>query len=199
MEIIIHLIRHGSTSAIEANQYCGKTDIDISPKGHRGLLAYKDEGLYPHADYFFTSRLTRTKTSLGVIFGDVSSKEIKEFDEQDLGALELKPYKEVKANPLYFTWINDKTGDVKCPGGGESLNDFKLRVKLGIYKLIEEIKSIRSDKSSVKVAVITHGSVIAIIMNSIFHYKNAYKGWQPKPARGYVIYYNDTFTNYTYI
>lgn len=184
-ETLIHLIRHGSTRAIEKSLYCGHIDIDISSKGKKALLLAKNT--YPPGDVFYTGTLKRTVTTLKLIYGDVDFIQLEELKEQNLGKLDMKSRETVLKDPLYIPWLKDTTGDVKCPGG-ESLNEFKLRVKLVFYKILK--------KGGGDLVIITHGSVIAVIMGSIFPGIKNFKTWQPAPGRGYTLLYKGYFAGY---
>lgn len=190
MKITIYLIRHGTTKAIEKNLYCGKLDIPLTKKGEHDILENKNLGIYPSTNLFFTSELKRTVKTLQLIYGNVNYSVIGELIEQNLGNLDMKSYNDIKDNLLYKSWLNDKTGDVKCPNG-ESYNNFVKRTRFGFYKVLGIIKSMNSDA-----VVITHGSVISAIMSSIFYSNEHVIKWQPLPGRGYKITYTDNFYNY---
>lgn len=193
MQIKITLIRHGLTKAIEKDLYCGLTDISISRKGIKEIAALKEKGVYPLGNdaLFFTSELKRTLQTLELIYGQVPYVPIADLNEQDLGNLDMRSFKEIKDIALYKKWLIDTSGDIRCPGG-ESYNQFKLRIKLAFYKLLEQTKN--QGKNAI---VITHGSVISVVMSGIFYEgKKTFKEWQPTPGLGYVIYYNNGFHNY---
>lgn len=193
MDFSLSIIRHGNTLATEKNLYCGYKDIDITRKGRKEILSYKKQGIYPECALFFTSELIRTISTLKLIYGnDIKFKTIYNLNEQNIGNLDMKSYDDIKDKKLYRNWLNDITGDVKCPNG-ESLNEFKLRVKMGFYQIIEEIKN--SNKNSA--LLVTHAGVISVIMNSIFVNEKDSKSWHPNPALGYTLYYsNNNFINY---
>jgi len=193
VDFYIYLVRHGKTLATEKNLYCGISDIDLTRKGKKEILSLKNKDIYPEADIFFTTELKRTSATLKLIYGqNIEYKTLKELNEQNLGNLDMKSFDDIKKLPLYTEWLSDLTGDVKCPSG-ESLNEFRLRVKSGFYKLLEEVKS--SEKTTPM--LVTHASVISVIMGSIFPNKKSYKQWQPLSGYGYILhYYNNTFTEY---
>jgi len=193
MELTINLIRHGKTKAIEKNLYNGLEDIDITRKGRKELRSFRD--LYPKADYYFCGELKRCVNSLKLIYPDTEFTIVPELNEQNLGKLDMFSFDAIKNIPAYAKWISDRTGDIKCPGGGESLNDFKLRTQLNFHKLIRPfIADLEKDTS---LSIITHGSVIAVIMESAFRNKKTLKGWQPEPGRGYkLLYQKGNFRGY---
>lgn len=194
MDFSIYLIRHGKTLATEKNLYCGVSDIDLTRKGKKEILNFKARGIYPECGIFFTSGLKRSITTLKLIYGEsVEYKAMSILNEQNLGKLDMKSYDDIKSSLTYRAWLTDTTGNVKCPNG-ESLNDFRLRIKLGFYKLTEEIKS-TEQKTAI---LITHGGVISVIMGSILPSKKSHKEWQPPSGLGYILRYsNANFISYT--
>ncbi len=169
------LIRHGKTGANENHLYCGSTDLPLSPKGRAELK----RGCYgtPCAR-FATSGMKRTEETLELLFGKQPHLVLTGFREVDFGAFEMHSYEELKEDPAYQTWI---TGDNEknTPPGGESGEAMTGRV-LSAWKELE--------KTGEDWVVITHGGVIAAILESLFPEagKNRYV-WQPKPGQGYCL------------
>lgn len=168
----VYLIRHGRTEANEKHLYCGSTDLSLSKAGLEELyfLSY-DVGEVQ----FITSGMRRTNETLKALFGDVAYTVEPDFREIDFGIFEMKSYEELKDTQEYQTWL---AGDnlANTPPSGESGNAMTARVLAAFHRL---------DRDSV---VITHGGVIAAIMESLFpqEQKNRYQ-WQPKPGHGYEI------------
>ena len=108
-----------------------------------------------------------------ILFGDVPHKAEPGFREVDFGIFEMRGYDQLKDTPEYQAWL---TGDneVNIPPDGESGAQMRARV----WKAFSEIRE--------DTCVITHGGVIAAIMEKLFpeEGKNRYQ-WQPSPGRGY--------------
>lgn len=172
---VLYLIRHGKTMANEQHRYCGSTDLPLSPRGREELasIRYALSGVR-----FLTSGMLRTEQTLELLFGDVPHEIRREFREIDFGEFEMHTYEELKDDPNYLAWI---TGDNErnVPPGGESGEAMTSRVLRGLDALVEE------DRDTV---LITHGGVIAAIMESLFpgEGKNRYQ-WQPEPGCGYCL------------
>ena len=172
---VLYLIRHGKTIANEQHRYCGSTDLPLSPRGREELasIRYALSGVR-----FLTSGMLRTEQTLELLFGDVPYEIRPEFREIDFGEFEMHTYEELKDDPNYLAWI---TGDNErnVPPGGESGEAMTSRVLRGLDALVEE------DRDTV---LITHGGVIAAIMESLFpgEGKNRYQ-WQPEPGCGYCL------------
>lgn len=168
----IYLIRHGKTAANEQHLYCGSTDLSLSENGIQELktLSYA----VGEAE-FITSGMRRTNETLKILFGDVTYRIERDFREIDFGIFEMKSYEQLKNDSAYQSWL---TGDnfANVPPGGESGKAMTQRV-MAAYHL-------QNDNT----VVITHGGVIAAIMEALFPQegKNRYQ-WQPKPGHGYKI------------
>ena len=168
----IYLIRHGKTEANEKYLYCGSTDLPLSDTGKAELrqLHYGIKNVR-----FITSGMKRTNETLRILFGDVSFDTDPRFREVDFGIFEMHSYEELKDTPTYQEWLTGDN-DANVPPNGESGNQMKERV-------LQAFSGIQEDT-----CIITHGGVIAAIMEHLFpdENKNRYQ-WQPKPGLGYAI------------
>ena len=180
----IYLIRHGKTSANEKHLYCGSTDLPLSDAG-------KEELRSVHYDIknvrFISSGMKRTNETVHNLFGDVPYEVDSRFREVDFGIFEMQSFEQLKNRPEYQAWL---TGDneANIPPQGESGMQMKARV-------MEAFSEIKEDT-----CIITHGGVIAAIMENLFpeENKNRYQ-WQPKPGHGYCIVKNSDVDSYTLI
>ena len=168
----IYLIRHGKTEANEKHLYCGRTDLSLSVVGREELqnIRYDIKNVR-----FITSGMKRTDETMRILFGDAPYEIDSRFREVDFGIFEMHSYDQLKATPEYQAWLagdNESNG----PPEGESGKQMKERV-LSAFSEIQE-----------DTCIITHGGVIATIMERLFpeENKNRYE-WQPKPGRGYAI------------
>ena len=168
----INLIRHGKTEANEKRLYCGSTDLSLSETGRAELeqLHYDMKNVR-----FVTSGMKRANETLRILFGDVPFEVEPRFREVDFGIFEMHNYAELKDTPAYQAWL---TGDneANVPPQGESGAQMKERVLAAFSEISEDS------------CIITHGGVIAAIMEQLFpnENKNRYE-WQPKNGCGYVI------------
>lgn len=168
----IYLIRHGKTEANERWLYCGSTDLPLSEGGKAELskLHYDIKDLH-----FMTSGMKRANETLRILFKDVPYETDPRFREVDFGIFEMHCYEELKGTPEYQAWL---TGDheANIPPNGESGAQMKARV-------LEAFCEIEEDT-----CIITHGGVIAAIMEHLFPQENKTRyQWQPKNGCGYVI------------
>lgn len=177
----IHILRHGKTMANEKRLYCGHTDLPLSESGIAQLKSMK------HAetstiDLFFTSGLLRTVQTVECIYGPVPTQAIPQLAEFNFGQFEMHSYEDLKDRPDYQAWITDETGLVSCPGG-ENKQEFMKRVLTGYGILLEK------SQQSQAVLLVTHGGVIASIMDYLFPGGRNFYEWQPEPGRGYTLTY----------
>lgn len=168
----ICLIRHGKTEANEKHLYCGSTDLPLSDAGREELrqLHYDIKNVR-----FISSGMKRTNETLKILFGDVPYAEDSRFREVDFGIFEMHSYEELKDIPAYQAWLTGDN-DTNVPPDGESGVQMRQRV-------LEAFSEIQED-----ICIITHGGVIAAIMENLFpgENKNRYQ-WQPKNGYGYII------------
>ena len=180
----IYLIRHGKTKANEKHLYCGSTDLPLSDAGKEELRSvyYDIKNLR-----FLTSGMKRTNETLRILFGDVPYEVDPRFREVDFGIFEMQSFEQLKDTPEYQAWLTGDN-DVNIPPNGESGVQMKARV-------MEAFSEIKEDT-----CVITHGGVIASIMEHLFprEEKNRYQ-WQPKPGHGYCILKHSDAVSYTLI
>ena len=172
----LYLIRHGKTQANEQHLYCGSTDIGLSAKGIEELE--KKHYILPDDCRFITSGMKRTVQTLEILFGKRDYTADERFREIDFGVFEMKSYEQLKDCREYKEWISGDNEN-NIPPHGESGNMVRERVIPAVKEILE---------SSSDTAIISHGGVIAIIMEYLFpdEGKNRYQ-WQPKQGCGYVV------------
>ena len=168
----IYLIRHGKTEANEKHLYCGSTDLPLSAAGRQELqnIRYDIKNVR-----FLTSGMKRTDETLHILFGDMPYETDPRFREVDFGIFEMHSYDQLKATPEYQAWLAGDN-EANIPPQGESGVQMRTRV----MQAFSEIKE--------NTCIITHGGVIASIMEHLFpdEGKNRYQ-WQPKPGGVYAV------------
>ncbi|MDR2114897.1 MAG: phosphoglycerate mutase family protein [Planctomycetaceae bacterium] len=185
--MIIHLLRHGRTTANEKHLYCGSSDQPLSCGGIEELRQLKTKIPFPIAERYVTSGLRRTIETLKILYNKIPDAVIEELNEYNFGDFEMKTYDELKENPDYLRWILGED-HVPCPNG-ESREKFRKRIRYG-FKLIREMKAD-------SVFTVCHGGVIASLMNMLFSgQKLSYDEWLPKNGHGYTIEISDTVMSF---
>lgn len=169
----IYLIRHGKTLANEHRLYCGSTDLPLSEAGIAELCQRKYD-ITPVT--FVTSGMRRADETLKILFGDVAFRTEPRFREVDFGVFEMHSYDQLKDLPEYRAWL-EGDNETNVPPQGESGAQMRCRVLEAFSELPEET------------AVITHGGVIAAIMDHLFPQEGKSRyAWQPGNGCGYRIW-----------
>jgi len=179
--MILHLIRHGKTRANEQRLYCGQTDLSLSEVGIRDLSVLKEKVTYPSASLYVVSGLARTIETAQLLFDDPPLTVASQLQEMNFGAFEMRHYDELKSDLAYQKWINNI--DQVNPPGGESKEAFTRRVINGLL----QVEKLGTLKQINQVVVVTHGGVIATIMEHYFPGKKSFYEWQPACGRGHSV------------
>lgn len=184
--MILHFIRHGKTLANEKQLYCGSTDTALCDNGVQELLKLKKQGIYPVAQVCMVSGLLRTTQTANILFENPALIEIPALCEISFGEFEMRSYEELKTIPSYQNWISDI--ELKAPPGGQSKPEFIKRVMRGFF----EAQSVCKTQALSSGVIVTHGGVIATIMESLFSGQKNFYEWQPACGRGYTLSFEDT-------
>lgn len=174
--MIVYLIRHGATDATEKRLYCGSTDIPLSDAGKIALRKNRAAVSAPENARFITSGTKRCTETLKILFGDVPVEVNEDLREMDFGKFEMKSYSQLKSDPEYQAWITGDNEKNRTPDG-ESGSDMKARALSAFLNIV---------KDGQNAVIVTHGGVIAAIMEYLFpeENKNRYE-WQCKPGEWY--------------
>lgn len=180
-KVTLHFIRHGQTKANEDKLYCGFTDIGLSHTGVKKLLNLKKEINYPIGELYINSGLTRCIQTMNLLYDNPAYCELPSFKEMNFGKFEMRGYEELKSEQDYLDWITNI--DDKSPPEGESWEVFLKRIVTGLSQIHQLCR-----QSNVQSAVIvTHGGVIAVLMEQFFQKQKNFYEWQPENGRGYTI------------
>ena len=168
------LIRHGVTGWNEEGRYCGRKDIGLSGQGRAQAkkLGKKLEAV--RFDKIYSSDRKRARETGRIIFNGAGICRVKELMEIDFGALEGLCYEEImnKHADVYEKWLKNPYKN-NLPGA-EPMNIFKKRVEGALKRII----CMNPGKI---VAVVCHGGVIGVFVNSILKVKNFWR-YIPSPA-----------------
>ena len=188
MKSTICLIRHGVTKGNQMRWYYGASDLGLSPSGRKELEDIARNNPYPHDENtkFFRSELSRTAETLEILFGEQQSVAISNLNEMNFGVFEKHTYEELEDDKAFKEWVFDETGEINPPEG-ESRNEFKNRVMLGIEEVLAEHGTrMNCSTGEAKSICVLHGGVIGTIMWNFFG-DDSHTMWDfiPPPGSGY--------------
>lgn len=185
----IYLIRHGKTVGNEKGWIYGAADVPLTEEGRAMLREGVEKGLYPSKEdlEFFTTGMERTEETFRIIFGREEREIIEGLRELNFGIYECRTFEEMKGDPKYEAWVNDRTGETR-PEGGESINDFRRRVDRCFTEFLSAYGESEKD-----CLIVCHGGTIGTIMTTYFSEEKdgmIYR-WVPEPGRGFVLFMKD--------
>jgi len=148
----IYFIRHGETLWNKERRYQGQSDVALSRRGRDQVLRIKPffEELKPK--FCFASDLLRAKESAELLFGGEIFLD-KELREINLGSLE---------GTLYSSFDFYTHDEHEPIFGGETISEAKER----IVSFTERIAAVDD-----KIAVVTHGALILLLLSHIANKK----------------------------
>ena len=197
MKSKIVLIRHGITTGNVRRLYYGSTDVPLAEKGIAELKALTKEGIYPTSETaeYYTTGMLRTEQTLELIYGQQEHEIIENLRELNFGIFEMKSYQELEGNPDYESWVYAEDESVPPPQG-ESIMNFKNRVKEGFHELLVKhellMLKLRNEEKEAMSICTCHGGVISAILNGIWPDRYDYfYSWIPDPGHGYILTMED--------
>ena len=111
------LLRHGETEGSQKNLYYGAADIPALPKSLEALQQKALTGVYPTAEHYYVSGMTRTIQTLRAIYGDVAYTVLPGLREMDFGDFEMRAYAgDLEHDPQFIVWCEDSEHNM-CPNG----------------------------------------------------------------------------------
>jgi len=180
--VLVQMIRHAKTLENEAMLYQGSSDPHISKAGRQQLIDNKNKELYISTDRYYTSDRARAIQTMQELFSNENYCIVPLLTEYNFGDFEMKTNEELMANNEYILWLQDKTGDVKCPNG-ESNNMFLSRILKGLDYAINDA----SEHSAESITIISHGGTIAFLYMSLMDEWDAdFYSIMPKHSEGYL-------------
>lgn len=157
------LIRHGLTEWNTQRKYQGHSDLELLPGDACGLLGLREELAGVLFSAVFSSDLLRCRQTLSfarpdLVLGSTTDPRLREMN---FGAWEGKTYDMLKDLAVYRTWIDDPKA--VTPPEGESWHSFQERVAEMGEELLAVSKRFAEVTDNVRLLVITHGGVIAML------------------------------------
>ena len=177
MELL--LIRHGLTKANLERRFCGRTDWPVLPEALLSLDQMVLSGVMPPVEVVCHTGLLRTIQTAEHLFPGIPMQPVPRLAEFDFGDFETLSHEELQDNPVYVRWLADFE-TLACPNG-ESQRDFVARIRQSWLELASDW----TGKAIEKAALVTHGGVIAVLMNDWFPGDQDLLDWQPACGSGY--------------
>jgi alpha-ribazole phosphatase len=160
-KINLILIRHGETPSNSFGRYLGRTDEELSEAGKEKVITNKLAGKYPKRELVFSSPMKRCIQTAELIYNCGNPILIEEWREMDFGRFEGKNYEELKEDRQYQAWI-DSNGVLPFPEG-ESREEFQIRCKKGLKKLLGSLEQEEREVPPTAAAIVHGGSIMALL------------------------------------
>lgn len=172
-------IRHGLSEANVQLRIAGQTDAPLSELGRDKLIKIKHSTNYPNTDLYFSSDLSRAKSTSEVLFSKRDDLVLREdFRECYFGDLEWKLFSEVDLETMFHNWY-----DGKVEYNMESLADFSYRINNGLISIFDELVS--KDLSSF--TLVSHFCVMRQIKIFLINLdKQGFIDFYVKNGRGFI-------------
>lgn len=185
----LYLIRHGLTRANLEHRFCGRTDWPLLPEALKDLDQLIRSKQLPAVDVVCHTGLLRARQTAEYLFPGVPVQAAPALAEMDFGDFEALTHEELQDHPAYARWLVEFE-TLACPNG-ESQAEFVSRVRRGWQALLSQWSgqvqaSPAVDSPAIeKAALVTHGGVIAVLLNDWFPGDRSLLGWQPACGSGY--------------
>lgn len=176
----VYFIRHGLTAGNLRGQYIGRTDLPVIPEGLEMLRRMKDKYVYPDAELFYISPLSRCKQTLDVLYPDADAIVVPGLIEYNFGDFEGKTHDELKDNEAYRKWVEFNDIDAVVPNG-ESTADFIKRVGTAFNSIVQHMMT----EGKTTAVVCAHGGVISTILAAYGLPQQPISHWECLNGKGY--------------
>lgn len=170
----LFLIRHGATEWNRERRYCGHKDIGLSNEGKSQVKLLFNRLSSLRFDKVYCSDRKRAIETARMLFKQARIIQDRGLREIDFGVLEGLKHEEImeRYSAEYRKWLRDSFKN-NIPKA-EPMNTFKKRVEDGLWNIIRS-------NPGMTIAVVCHGGVIGIFVNSISRNKNFWR-CIPSPA-----------------
>lgn len=177
----LHVIRHGMTDGNIEGRYVGITDLPLCKQGKEQIQEYVEKYGYPKAQKVYTSPLKRAVQTAELIYPDIFLEKVDYLKECDFGIFENRKMDELYNDIKFRAWM--ESGMKAAPEGGESLEDFKHRLDLGICKIFKDMM----DNDITAAAMVAHGGVIRSLLSQYGLPQLKEHEWEVDFGKGYTI------------
>ena len=183
----VYLIRHGLTEGNLKGQFIGRTDLPVIPEGIEMLKRMKEKYVYPEAELFYMSPMTRCKQTLDVLYPDADPIVVSGLIEYNFGDFEGKTHDQLKGNEDYIKWSTYNDLEASVPNG-ENTKEFVTRVGTAFNSIIKHMMT----EGKTTAVVCAHGGVISTILAAYGLPQQSISDWECMNGKGYCILINPT-------
>ncbi len=176
----IYFIRHGLTEGNLKGQFIGRTDLSVIPEGIEMLKRMKDKYVYPEAELFYISPLTRCKETLDVLYPDAEPIVVSGLAEYNFGDFEGKTHDELKENEDYIKWSQYNDLETSVPNG-ENSKEFVTRVGTAFNNIVKHMMTLGKTSA----VICAHGGVISTILATYGLPQQGISDWECLNGKGY--------------
>lgn len=129
---MLHLVRHGQSTANVEGRLAGRLDVDLTTEGQRQAVAAG--ALLEHVVEVRSSSLRRARQTAALLVPDLAATVDDRFIELDYGIADGQRNADLPAS-FWASWVADLDF---APEGGESLAALSVRVRDGLEDLFAE-------------------------------------------------------------
>ncbi len=176
----IYFIRHGLTEGNLKGQFIGHTDLPVIPEGIEMLKRMKEKYVYPDADLFYISPMSRCKQTLDILYPDANPIVVPGLIEYNFGDFEGKTHDELKDDENYIKWSSYNDLDT-CVPNGESTSEFITRVGTTFNSMVQHMMTEGKTTS----VICAHGGVISTILAAYGLPQRNISEWECVNGKGY--------------
>ncbi|MCX5714717.1 MAG: histidine phosphatase family protein [Candidatus Omnitrophica bacterium] len=179
------LIRHGATAWNMEKRYCGWTDVGLSKEGKIQVRLLAKRLKKEKVDNVYSSDRIRALSTATLCFKQIKITKVPDLREMNFGVFEGLSYNQILASSyadIYKKWLSDPFS-ASIPKGEEALN-FKRRV-------LKVLRGIVVSGRNKTIAIVAHGGVISMFVNSILKEKDFWKHIPGSASITFVEYKNN--------
>lgn len=166
--MFLYITRHGKTLWNLESRFQGVKDSPLIESGIRDANDLNKLLINEHFDYVYTSPLGRAKQTCEIIFKnhDVDIICDSRLTEMNFGVFEGMKTDDIFSNyaNLYDNLWNHPENFTRCPDGGESFQEVKIRIE----SFVNDLKKLEDDK---KVFIVTHGMYFVCLLGYFLGYE----------------------------
>lgn len=177
----IHFIRNGMTRENAEGRYIGRTDVPLSAEGEEEILRLAREFDYPAVQAVFSSPLKRCLGTAGLIYPEQTPIVLNDLIEYNFGSFEGKTPEQLASSPVFPAWLAGEPD--AAPPFGESRDAFSARIQQCFLMLVNGLLKTGTDTA----AVVTHGGIIAALLEVFGVPKQPMSSWLSPSGCGYTV------------